>query len=91
MRDSDPRDEVGDLRPAELGMSDSDLVPAAQGLPGESAPNIFRLVQRISPDIPVVADNKRQNKTPLPTGMSSVVSPQLLDLRPAAGLDVRQK
>ena len=31
-----------------------------------------------------------QNKSPLPTGFSSTVSPQPLRFRPAAGLDVRQ-
>jgi len=31
---------------------------------------------------------KRANKSPLPTGMSSVVSPQPPRFRPAAGLDV---
>jgi hypothetical protein len=54
MRGSDPRDEAGDFRPAELGMSGSDLVPAAVGFPGENAPKISRLVQLYSLDIPAV-------------------------------------
>ena len=90
MRDSDPRDEAGDLRPAELGMSDFDLVQAAVGHPSEIAPRMSRLVQQIPLDIPVVADHRGQNKSPLPTGMSFIVSHQPLSCRPAAGLHVRK-
>jgi len=88
MRGSDPRDEAGDLRPAELSMSASDLVSAAVGLPSENAPKISRQVQQIALDIPVVGDHRRQNKSPLPTGMSSIVSHQPLSSSPAAGLHV---
>ena len=69
-------------------MSGSDLVQAAVVLPGENGPQISRLVQQISLDIPVVADDRRQNKSQLPTGMSSIVSHQPLPCRPAAELHV---
>jgi len=36
-----------------------------------------------------LAPEKNPNKSPLPTGISSTVSPQPLRFRPAAGLDVR--
>ena len=69
-------------------MSGSDLVQAAVVLPGENAPQISRLVQQISLEIRVVADQGRQNKSPLPTGMSSIVSQQQPRIRPAAELGV---
>ena len=88
MRGLDPRDESRALRPAELGMSASDLVSAAVGLPSENAPKISRQVRQIALDIPVVGDHRRQNKSPLPTGMISIVSHQPLPSSSAAGLDV---
>ena len=45
MRDSDPRDEVGEPRFAELGMSDSDLPGIAARLPGEMKVKRYRRVQ----------------------------------------------
>jgi len=69
-------------------MSDFDLSQAAVGLAGENAPKISRLVQQISLEIRVVADQGRQNKSPLPTGMSSIVSQQQPRIRPAAELGV---
>jgi len=57
-------------------MSGADLVQAAVMLPGENAPQISRLVQQISLDIPVVGDDRRQNKSPQPTGISIANSNQ---------------
>jgi len=71
-------------------MSASDLVYAAVGHPSENAPKISRQVQQIALDIPIVGDHRRQNKSPLPTGISFIVSHQLLSSSPAAGLHVRQ-
>ena len=71
-------------------MSVFDLIPAAVGLPGENAPIISRQVQQIALNIPIVGDHRRQNKSPLPTGISFIVSHQLLSSSPAAGLHVRQ-
>jgi len=72
-------------------MSDFDLVQAAVGHPSEIAPRMSRLVQQIPLDSPVVADHRGQNKSPLPTGMSCIVSHQPPCLRPAAELGVLQK
>jgi len=69
-------------------MSASDLVSAAVRHPSKNAAKFSRMVQQIPLDIQVVGDHRRQNKSPLPTGMSFIVSHQPLSSSPAAGLYV---